>query len=188
MADFVAFIPVVPVRIRTENDFFRYPLYRPLSVLLQGLMGFLHQSVQVKRLQLVSGTLLQEAQILDVPLRPPDGRIGQSQNTEARFPCVLQIVLQHLLMHSRVPDNALFAHLFPAGLELGLYQTGHLTAVLQNAGHRRQDQLQGDKAHVDAMAKSSSIRDLLRGSDTGRWCAPCTPHGGRSRSFQASWP
>ena len=145
--------------------FFGFHYTRPLSVLLQGLMGFLHQSVQVKG---CGGfrTLLQEAQILDVPLRSTDGGIGQSQNTEARFPCVLQIVLQHLLVHCRVPDNALLANLLPAGFKLGLYQTGHIAAVLQNVGHRRQDQLQGNKAHVDG-CKIQLVRDLLMGQVPG---------------------
>ena len=109
---------------------------------------------------------MQKAQILDIAFRPPDRRIGQSKDAESRFFCVSQIMLQHLFMHSRIPDNALLPYFFFSGLELGLYQTGYLTAVLQDACHRRQDQLQRDEADIDR-SKVQFVRNLLMGQVAG---------------------
>ena len=96
---------------------------------LQVLVGFCHQGVQIKGFRL-GCALLQEAQILNVALRSPDGRIGQAQNAESSLFGVLQIVLQHFFVHRRVPDNALLPYLLFTRFELGLHQAGHLAALL----------------------------------------------------------
>ena len=115
---------------------------------LQVLVGFCHQGVQIKGFRL-GCTLLQEAQILNVALRPPDGGIGQAQEGEAGVLHMLLEVLQHFKMHGGVPDHALLPYLLPPGLELGLHQAGHLAVRLQHRVDSGEDQFQGDETHVD---------------------------------------
>ena len=58
-------------------------------------MRSLHQGGQVKRLFLPV-RFPEPAQVLDIPLRPPDGGIAQVQHRESALLRVLQDVLQHL--------------------------------------------------------------------------------------------
>lgn len=73
-------------------------------------------------------------------------------------------MLQHLFMHSRIPDNALLPYFFFSGLELGLYQTGgYLTAVLQDACHRRRISFSEMKlTSIEAKSSSSGICSWVR--------------------------
>ena len=73
-----------------------------------------------------------------------------------------QKVLQHLQVHGRVPNNALLANLFPAGLELWLNQTGNFAALSQKTVKGRENQLEGNKGDVDR-CKIQFIRNLLSG-------------------------
>ena len=60
---------------------------------------------------------------------PPGRVMGEkviSLYRKSRLPGMVQEVLQHLQMDRRVPNHPFFAHLFPAGLELGLDQAHRL--------------------------------------------------------------
>ena len=104
-------------------------------------MGCCHHSAQVDVRVLFVG-FAKVSQIFDVPLRPADGRICNAKHRKVILLCVLQEVLQYLQMDGAVADDALFAHLFPARLELGLDEAGRLAALAQQRIQRREDQLQ----------------------------------------------
>ena len=53
-----------------------------------------------------------------------------------------QELLQHLQMHRRIPDDALFADLLAPGLKLRLNQAGDLAPLAQQRIERREDELQ----------------------------------------------
>ena len=66
----------------------------------------------------------------------------------------------------QVPDHTLLPHLLAPGLELGFHQAGGVAAVLQQAVQGRQDQLQGDEAHVHG-GEVQLVRHLLVGEIPG---------------------
>ena len=67
--------------------------------------------------------LLDEHQILDVPLRAFDWAEIQPPHNEAVCGGIAHGVVQHLAVGGGVTDDTIFAHLFTACLELGLDQT-----------------------------------------------------------------
>ena len=68
-------------------------------------------------------TLLDEHQILDVPLRAFDWAEIQTPHNEAVCGGIAHGIVQHLAVGGRVTDNTVFAHLLTACLELRLDQT-----------------------------------------------------------------
>ena len=56
-----------------------------------------------------------------------------------------QEVLQYLKVYRRVTDDALFPHLFAPRFKLGLDEAGDMSARLQHAVYRGQDELQRDE-------------------------------------------
>ena len=60
------------------------------------------------------------------PSGPLTGEYVSARTVKPSSPGQRQKVLQHLQMDRRVPDDTLFANLFPPRLKLGLDQTQHL--------------------------------------------------------------
>ena len=90
-------------------------------------------------------SLAQVAEVLNVALRPFDGRIVQPHDGKARAGHKVQKALEYLQMHLRIPDDAFFADLFTPGFKLRLDETDDRSIVLQQWTDRRQDELHGDE-------------------------------------------
>ena len=89
------------------------------------------------------------AQEFDIALGALHGREGQTQDLEAQTIHQCHEIIQHHLVDLGIPDNALLAHVFLAGLELGLDQAQNLTGGLQQRLDGGQHDLEADEAHID---------------------------------------
>ena len=87
-------------------------------------------------------------QILDIALRPADGRPGEAQDCKSVGLRRLQDTADHIHVDLRVPDDALLADLVPPRLKLRLDQAYHLAARRQDGVRGRQDPGQGDKGDI----------------------------------------
>ena len=91
-------------------------------------------------------------------------------------------------MDGRVPDDALFADLLPAGLKLGLDEAQDLprpaSGVLWTAG---QDDTQGDKRNVDD-GQVQRLSQILRRDIADVRPLHADDPAGPAGCFQASWP
>ena len=100
--------------------------FMPLTSVLQLAVGRLHD---LRQREVAGGSLPVTQDSPDIQYSPPVPGWGNKSipsTVKSVFLRMVQKRLQHLQMHGRVPDHALFAHLFPARLKLRLHQADGL--------------------------------------------------------------